>query len=62
MGSEELIELLKAAFERAAERLRAQGHENPWPEDLWARDVVRLLRERAPEVARRAEDNIEEPD
>jgi hypothetical protein len=30
MGSEELIELLTAAFERAAERLRAQGHENPW--------------------------------
>jgi hypothetical protein len=62
MSPNDLAQLLTAAFERAAERLRAAGHEDPWPEDLWARDVVRLLRERAPEVARRAENNIEEPD
>jgi hypothetical protein len=54
MGSQEFIKLLSAAFERAADRLSGQGHDDPWPEDLWARDVVRLLRERAPEVARRA--------
>ena len=62
MSSDELIQLLSGAFERSAERLRAEGYENPWPQDLWARDIVRLLRERAPEVARRAEDSAGEPD
>jgi len=42
---EELINLLEMAFERSADRLRAEGHQEPWPEDLTARDVVRLLRE-----------------
>jgi hypothetical protein len=54
MPREDLITLFAAAFYRAAERLRAEGHEDPWPEDLWARDIVRLLREQPPEVARRA--------
>ena len=55
MSPNDLAQLLTAAFDRAAERLRAPaGYEEiPWPEDLWARDVVRLLRQRAPEVARR---------
>ena len=53
MSPDDLAQLLTAAFERAAERLRAAGYEDPWPEDLWALDVVRLLRDRAPEVARR---------
>src|SRR5688572_25458201 len=54
MSPNDLAQLLTAAFDRAAERLRAAGYEDPWLEDLWARDVVRLLRQRAPEVARRA--------
>ncbi|MGH8581279.1 MAG: hypothetical protein ACREWG_00505 [Gammaproteobacteria bacterium] len=47
MQREQLIELLTAAFERAAQRLHAEGSQDPWPEDLWARDIVRLLRERS---------------
>ena len=45
--TERLVALLQDAFEEAAARLRAEGHENPWPEDLWPRDVVRLMRERS---------------
>ena len=51
---EELIALVEAAFQATADRLRAQGHEDPWPEDLRARDLVRLLRERSREVIARA--------
>jgi hypothetical protein len=47
MPREDLITPFAAAFYRAAERLRAEGHEDPWPDDLWPRDVVRLLRERS---------------
>jgi hypothetical protein len=41
----DLVQLLAGALERAAERLRAKGDEDPWPDDLRARDIVRLLRE-----------------
>ena len=47
----ELTDLLTAAIERSVERLRAEGHESPWPEDFRARDIVRLLVERSREVA-----------
>ena len=45
MRGEDLISLLETAFERAADRLRVEGHQEPWPEDLTPRDVVQLLRE-----------------
>jgi hypothetical protein len=48
---EDLVQLVADALERAAERLRAKGHEAPWPEDLRAREVVRLLRERSRQFA-----------
>ena len=47
MRREELIDLLTAAFERAADRPRAEGHDDPWPDDLWPQEIVRLLRERS---------------
>ena len=50
MRREELIELMANALEQSAERLRGQGHQDPWPEDLRARDIVRLLRERSMKV------------
>lgn len=50
MHREELTELLTKAFKKAALRLKADGHEYPWPEDLRARDIVRLLRERTRDV------------
>jgi len=53
MRRKELIDLLTATMERSAERLRAKGHDDPWPEDLRARDIVRLLRERSREIAQR---------
>ena len=45
MPREELILLLTQAFERAADRLRTEGHDDPWPDDLWPQELVRLLRE-----------------
>ena len=51
MSREYLVALLVHALERSTERLRAVGYENPWPEDLRARDIVRLLRERAHDTA-----------
>jgi hypothetical protein len=50
MRRESLIQLLKQAFERAAERLRTEGHHDPWPDDLWPQEIIRLLRERSREV------------
>ena len=47
MRREELIDLSTAAFERAADRPRAEGHDDPWPDDLWPQEIVRLLRERS---------------
>ena len=49
----ELLGLLTAAFEKAASRL---GSDEPWPEDLRVRDIVRLLREWPREVAADQED------
>jgi hypothetical protein len=49
----ELLGLLTAAFEKAASQL---GPDEPWPEDLRVRDVVRLLPERSREVAADQED------
>ena len=45
MPREKLILLLTQAFERAADRLRTEGHDDPWPDDLWPQELVRLLRE-----------------
>jgi hypothetical protein len=53
MTRETLVDLLTQAFERAAERLRAMGHDDPWPDDLQAREVVRLLREGSRNVTAR---------
>lgn len=51
MKRDELIALIAAAFERAKERLRIEmGEDDPWPEDLRADDIVRLLRERSRQV------------
>jgi hypothetical protein len=47
MPREKLILLLTQAFERAADRLRTGGHDDPWPDDLWPQEVVRLLGERS---------------
>jgi len=46
-----MLKLLMAAYERAATRLNP---EEPWPDDLRARDIVRLLREQSREVAEKA--------
>jgi hypothetical protein len=46
MGCANLIKLLSAAFEQAAERLRALAYDVPWPEELRAQDIVCLLKER----------------
>ena len=55
MNRERLVELLTRALERAAERLDKDGQEDhPWPSDLRAQDIVRLLRERSREVVMRA--------
>ena len=43
MPREELIDVLTQAFERAADRLRTEGHDDPWPDDLWPQELVRLL-------------------
>jgi hypothetical protein len=48
---EKMLKLLMAAYERAATRLNP---EEPWPDDLRARDIVRLLREQSREVAEKA--------
>ena len=53
MGHDELVDLLAKALDQSAERLRAEGHQNPWPDDLQARDIVRLLREHSREMARK---------
>lgn len=51
LDRKKLIDLLTAAaLERAAERLRAEAIGDRWPEDLQARDIVRLLRGRSPEI------------
>jgi hypothetical protein len=50
MRREDLIQLFEHAFEHAAGRLRTQGHDDPWPDDLWTQEIVRLLRERSREV------------
>jgi hypothetical protein len=50
MRREELVELIANALERSTERLRTEGHKDPWPEDVRARDIVRLLRERSMQV------------
>lgn len=47
MRREELIDLSTAAFERAADRPRAEGHDDPWPDDLWPQEIVRLRREQS---------------
>jgi hypothetical protein len=47
MQRENLIHLFEHAFERAAGRLRTQGHDDPWPDDLWPQEIIRLLRERS---------------
>ncbi len=47
MRREELTHLLAEAFERADDRLRTEGHDDPWPEDLRPQDVARLLHERS---------------
>ena len=60
MDRENLIRLLTQAFERAAERLRAKGYDDPWPDDLRAREVVRLLHERSREVIARMSAEDEE--
>ena len=45
----ELVELITAALLRAVERLSNQESEHfSWPDDLRARDIVRLLREHSP--------------
>ena len=62
MTCENLIRLLTQAFERAADRLRAKDHGDPWPDDLWARDVVRLLGEASREVIARISAEDEERD
>ena len=54
MNRERLVELLTRALDRAAERLDRDGNEDPWPSDLRAQDIVRLLRERSREVVMRA--------
>jgi len=48
---ENMLKLSRAALKRAASRLRP---EEPWPEDLRAQDIVRLLREYSREVAEKA--------
>jgi len=50
MRRESLIQLFEHAFEHAADRLRTEGHDDPWPEDLWPQEIIRLLRERSREV------------
>ena len=50
MNRERLVELLTRALERAAERLDRDGNEDPWPSELRAQDIVRLLREHSREV------------
>jgi hypothetical protein len=50
MRREDLIKLFEQAFERASDRLRAAGHDDRWPNDLWPQEVVRLLRERSRSV------------
>ena len=50
MRGDHLPELLAHGLQRSAERLRAEGPENPWPEDLRAQDIVRPLQERSREV------------
>ena len=57
MNEEHLIALLTHALERAADRLREDGHEDTWPSDLRAQDIVRLLREHSREVIKRATRN-----
>jgi hypothetical protein len=47
MRREGLVQLFEHAFERAAERLRTEGHDDPWPDELWPHEMVRLLRERS---------------
>ncbi len=54
MNRERLVELLTRALERAAERLDEDGQEDPWPSELRAQDIVRLLREHSREVVMRA--------
>jgi hypothetical protein len=53
MNWEHLIELLTRALERAAERLDKDGQDGPWPSELRAQDMVRLLREHSREVVSR---------
>ena len=52
---DKLVELIASLLLRAAERLgRQQGEHFCWPDDLRARDIVRLLREHSPAVAAKA--------
>jgi|tagenome__1003787_1003787.scaffolds.fasta_scaffold10710254_2 hypothetical protein len=41
MRREDLIQLFAAA------RLHAHGDDDPWPDDLWLQEIIRLLRERS---------------
>ena len=50
MNQEHLVALLTHALERAADRLLEDGHEDTWPSDLRAQDIVRLLRQHSREI------------
>lgn len=50
LNRDELIKLIAATFERAAERLRAESQKDSWPEDLRVEDIVRILQERSRQV------------
>jgi len=50
MRRKDPIQLFEHAFERAADRLRTDGHDDPWPNDLWPQEIVRLLCERSRRV------------
>jgi len=50
-----LIDLIATALVRAAERQGGEeGGHFSWPDDLRARDIVRLLHEHSPAVAAKA--------
>lgn len=53
MRREDLVALIAHALERSAARPPVEDAGSPWSEDLRPRDIVRLLQERAREVAMR---------
>jgi hypothetical protein len=52
---DKLVDLITAALMRATERQGGEeGGHFSWPDDLRARDIVRLLREHSPAAAAKA--------